>query len=46
MEWSHHEDDAQHGQPALHCGRRLPLKLDPAVRGELEGYALDLPPES
>lgn len=41
---THHEDDAQHGQPAPHCGRRLPLKLDPTVGCELERNALDLPP--
>ena len=41
---SYHEDDAQHGQPAPQVGGRLPLKVHPAVRGELEGDALDLPP--
>ena len=41
---SYHEYDAQHGQPASQVGGRLPLKVHPAVRCELEGYALDLPP--
>ena len=41
---SYHEDDAQHGQPAAQVGGRLPLKVHPAVRSELEGDALDLPP--
>lgn len=38
----HHEDDATDGKPPAQAGGWLPLKLHPAVRGELEHDPLHL----
>lgn len=40
----YHEDNPQHSEPAPKVRSRPPLKLGPAVRCELECYALYLPP--
>lgn len=42
--FAYYKDDAANRQPPAQAGRRLPLKLHPAVGGELEDNPLHFTP--